>query len=229
MAGPGSRSPRAATMADLCQDFFVLGTQIKASTMQLPDCRSLQERVLALFQTMRQNADRAGKSSADVDDAQYALVAFLDEMIQYSDWPEAHAWGGNPLQLILFNENVAGINFFERLARVRQRSAEVAEVYFFCLVLGFAGKYRMQGNQVHQELAGLIEDLRRDLGRGAKKRISRNGEPPDAAAGRRGAFPFVLLAGMAVVLSLVVGGLLYTLLVLSRSGAVEALEKVARG
>jgi len=220
---------RTPSMADLCQDFFILGVEFQAGTMQLPDCRSLQERVLALFQTMRQKAERAGKSPVDVDDAQYALVAYLDEMIQYSKWPDAQAWSSNPLQVILFGENVAGMNFFRRLEQVRQRSPETTEVYYFCLVLGFAGKFRLQGNQVHQELAGLVEDLRRDLGRGAKKRLSRHGEPPDTASGGRGAFPFVLLSVVAVVLSLVVGGVLYAVLAMSRSGALEALAKVARG
>lgn len=214
------------TLADYCQELFLLGLQIQANAVQLPDCDSLRSRVLGLLQSIREQAPRAGHIPADVEEAQYAVTAFLDEVIKSSDWPDRNRWSTNPLQAQLFGESNAGVNFFEqRLPAVRRNSPAAVEVYYYCIMLGFEGKYRM-GHP--DELNGLIKDLRRDLGRGAGKLLSKHGaRPDDASRGGRG-LPLIPLAGVAIAIAVIVVIVLYLLLAESRGDAVELLQRLGR-
>src|SRR5262245_7867347 len=56
-----------------------------------------------------------GLEQADLDEARYALVAFIDEQVLRSSWPGREEWMKQPLQLSSYRENVAGENFFRRL------------------------------------------------------------------------------------------------------------------
>lgn len=98
-----------------------------------------------------------------VNEAKYAVVAFIDEKVLSSAWAGRSTWMGRPLQLEYFGEHLAGENFFHRLARLRQggeRSVDVLEVYYTCLQLGFEGMYRMRGLE---QLMALQVDLRSQL------------------------------------------------------------------
>ena len=81
----------------MCNEFFLLGLQISQGNIELPDCESFKRRVLILFETMRTKANKAGILATDIDYACFALAAYLDEMIQYSNWPAKHEWSANPL------------------------------------------------------------------------------------------------------------------------------------
>ena len=67
-----------------------------------------QGRVLQLFEAIKSRGHRAGVLPAELDDARYALAAYLDEMIHYSDWPGKEEWAKSPLQAALFGESKAG-------------------------------------------------------------------------------------------------------------------------
>ena len=52
------------------------------------------------------------------------------------------------MQLRLFGEHLAGEHFFDRLDELRAQGAPrlpSLEVYHYCLLLGFEGKYRLEG------------------------------------------------------------------------------------
>lgn len=215
------------SLADLCQDFFMLAVQVDAGKLQLPDCRSLQEAVLGMFETLKREAQQANKAPIDIDDCTYALVAFIDEVVQGSQWHDAQNWRLNPLQMVMFGENVAGENFYHRLRQVRQRSTEAAEVYFICMVLGFQGVYGLPSRR-HQstEREELIEDLRRELGRGAKKRLAPRGLPRDRGDGQRRSFPMVPAAVLSIVLSVLVGAALFIVLAVLRSNTVDRIMAI---
>jgi len=80
----------------------------------------------------------AGKRSQDVDEAAFAVVAWLDEIIaRYPDWRA----GVTPLQKTQFNTYNAGNEFFTHLDRLTAQQDEVREVYYLVLCLGFIGQY----------------------------------------------------------------------------------------
>ena len=123
----------------------------------------LRDRVNRLFDQAESQATRAGKSSSDVKEAMFAVVAFLDETIQGSDWPGKMQWLTNPLQVVRFGRSDAGEEFFNRLERLRADPvgrAEVLEVYYLAIALGFKGKYQIKGAH---ELRQLVDEVYDDL------------------------------------------------------------------
>jgi len=88
----------------------------------------------------------AGYSSDDVKLASFACVAFLDESVLNSQNPIFADWLRKPLQEELFGTHVAGETFFQHLQQLLGRPdshdlADLLEVHYLCLVLGFGGRY----------------------------------------------------------------------------------------
>lgn len=214
------------SIANLSTEFFLLGLQIRAGSVELPACETLRRRVLLLFETLKSKAQLAGVIPTDVDDVRYALAAYLDEMIQYAEWPGKAEWTRQPLQAILFSESKAGSTFFSRLQQVRKRSKGALEVYYLCLVLGFQGEYRLGGAH---ELEELIDDLRRELTQGTSPKISVHGMRPEAVGLGGKSLPLVPLAGIVLLASIVIVVLLYLVLSSSTTDAVDLLQRLGRG
>lgn len=110
------------------------------------------------------NARNLGKSADLVTEARYAFCALLDEIVLASSFEMRSEWERSPLQLRLFGEHLAGERFFDRLETLRLNpvaNLEALEVYYTCLLLGFQGKYLLEGseklsyltNRVGQEIA----------------------------------------------------------------------------
>ncbi|MEO7094059.1 MAG: DotU family type IV/VI secretion system protein, partial [Polyangiales bacterium] len=86
----------------VCSDVLTLATQL-STARDLPSPDILQRRIDTLFEQMSGKAREAGIPEADVADAKYALVAFIDEQIFRSPWPGRNQWMGRPLQLVYYN------------------------------------------------------------------------------------------------------------------------------
>lgn len=96
------------------------------------------------------NARNLGKASAAIGDAKYAFCALMDEIVLSSDFPIREDWERAPLQLRLFGEHLAGERFFDKLETLRLdpvANLEVLEVFYTCLLLGFQGKYLLEGSE----------------------------------------------------------------------------------
>jgi len=96
--------------------------------------------------------------------AKFAVVAFIDEVFLNADWGGQEAWSRNPLQRVHFGTANAGDEFFKRLDALNPFNPaenDIREVYFYCLSLGFTGRYDYSGGQAKlAELrAGLFESL----------------------------------------------------------------------
>lgn len=222
---PSTPAPTKHSLAAACTDFFLLGLQISSGSVELPTCESLKRRVLVLFDTLKNKAHKAGVLPTDVEDASYALAAYLDEVIHYSEWQGKHEWAKAPLQAMLFGESKAGRRFFERLPEIRKRSPAALEVCYLCLTLGFQGEYRLGGAD---QLRELVDDLRRDLGRTGGKTLSPHGKRPDKAAfGGRG-LPVLPVVAACLALSVAVVVLLYLVLASTGSDAAELLGRLGR-
>ncbi|MBU1364578.1 MAG: type IVB secretion system protein IcmH/DotU [Gammaproteobacteria bacterium] len=93
----------------------------------------------------------AGKhhfSAEDIYDAKYAFCASIDEAVLSSQMNIRDAWERRPLQLILFGDQLAGEHFFDRLETARNGAASRInglEVFHMCLLLGFKGRYLLEG------------------------------------------------------------------------------------
>jgi type VI secretion system protein ImpK len=118
-----------------------------------------------LLDEIEREAIKVGYRNADIQDAHYAVIAFLNESIQRSDDPGRSQF--IPLMAKSFQQAVAGVQVFERLKEVRARRdsvelADLLEVYYLCCLLGFEGRYAIAGRG---ELDGLMEALREQIDR----------------------------------------------------------------
>jgi type VI secretion system protein ImpK len=117
----------------------------------------------------------------DVTAARYAFCAAVDEIILGSSYELREAWEQRPLQLRLFGDQLAGEHFFNRLEDLRARGSahlQALEVYHMCLLLGFQGRYALDGQD---KLAYLTARLGDEIARmrGRSRAFAPHGERPD--------------------------------------------------
>jgi type VI secretion system protein ImpK len=197
-----------------CADVLILATQL-ASASDLPAPNDLRQRIMGALDRMVASARSVGVAEADIVEARYALVAFIDEQILKSNWPGRAEWMNQPLQLVLYREYAAGENFFARMRALLQQGGRTAalEAYFLCLALGFRGAYGVSGNIA--ALTSFTDAARQQLAQRlpSSKKISPNATPRDRAESvRKSNAPLIaLLVGCAILLVVVLGALEWSL------------------
>jgi type VI secretion system protein ImpK len=93
-----------------------------------------------------------------VDDGMFAIAAIFDEWAM--SLPDLRPlWSAHPLQATRWMTNNAGVEFFQRLERVREGPKTILATYVVILGLGFLGRYGLPGVGREQ-----LYVLRRDLG-----------------------------------------------------------------
>src|SRR6185503_5023634 len=93
-----------------------------------------------------------------VDDGMFALAALFDEWAMAM--PDLRPlWSNHPLQATRWMTNNAGVEFYQRLERVREGPKTVFATYVVVLGLGFLGRYGLPGQGREQ-----LYNIRRDLG-----------------------------------------------------------------
>ena len=140
--------------------FLVLKLQ---NSKDFGDPLLLRKRIKKLLERTEKLCSKDGISIEKYELAKFALIAFLDETINSSEWPQKSLWQANPLHLELFNLFDAGNEFFKRLEILLKRPRnypDVLEVYYLCMVLGFKGKYLVQEKE---KLRILINDTYNEL------------------------------------------------------------------
>ena len=158
-AGAAPARPR---LVDLASDWLSTALAL-AQVTDLPDAAALRARALELRSRFTREAGEQGFAAQDLADAEFAMVAFLDETILNARGAAREVWIGRPLQLELYGRQLAGEEFFERLEalrRERDTRIEALEVYCCCLAFGFAGRYRLSPPE---KLAELLADVQREV------------------------------------------------------------------
>jgi type VI secretion system protein ImpK len=105
-------------------------------------------------QLLSDGTERARENDYAEDErssALFAVCAFLDEAVLTSGWTQAHQWTPDPLQKRHFGTTRAGVEFFERLERLPLAQRSAREVYYFCLMLGFKGRFSAPRDQKELE------------------------------------------------------------------------------
>lgn len=139
----------ANSLLDLLYDGFLMIFLLKRG--QAPgDAAAFSARVQQFLADFERNAKKLNASNEDIYATKYAFCAAVDETVLMSGFPIRDAWMLQPLQLTLFGEQLAGENFFNRLEDLRAQGAvrlDSLEVYYMCLLLGFQGKYLLEGQE----------------------------------------------------------------------------------
>ena len=174
---------RGWNLALAFQEVFTAIVRLRYNRQAVSNAESFRAQMKQALRVAEQEARSGGYSAEDVRQAVFALVAFLDESALSCRNPAFSDWARLPLQAELFGHQLAGEVFFQELQRTLGRSdspetADVLEVYYLCLLLGFKGRYAA-GGDLRSIMAAIQEKIRRV--RGPSGALSpRGGIPADA-------------------------------------------------
>lgn len=159
-------SPAGPSLRELMEDGIYLLFLLKDGYAP-GDAVEFNQRIDLFLAQLDQHARQFGKQAEAVAHARYAFCALLDEIVLSSALPIRQSWESMPLQLRLFGEHLAGEGFFQRLAQLRLDPAanlDALEVFHTCLLLGFQGRYLLEGEEklgyLTQKLAQEIQQVR---------------------------------------------------------------------
>ena len=219
-------STAAPALADLCGDLLAFALQLKRSS-DPGDAEILRQKIDEQFRALETKARQADVPQEDVQQAKYAIAAFIDEMILTSSWPLKESWADKPLQLAYFNDFSAGEEFYNKIDALRgAKKNAVLEVYYLCLALGFRGKYvDLQGMEKKKVLMDtLLREMRGAAPAPGAATLSPNWQPPDALPGIVKNFPAWFVAAACGLFLILLFILLSTLLGSSAERIVETFK-----
>jgi type VI secretion system protein ImpK len=104
----------------------------------------LRGKISAMLEDFERRAERYRFNHKIVSVSKFGLAAFVDETVLTNNFPLKNEWEKNPLQLELFGEQLAGNKFFDKLEAMLKQidvTQDAVEVYYFCMLLGFKGRY----------------------------------------------------------------------------------------
>ncbi len=154
---------------------LALVAKLRATTMH-SDPPGLRRQLLARIEEFEANARAAGVPRLKIVTARYLLCSFIDEAITGTPW--GWTWSGHTLLQEFHDEPWGGDKAFKLLERMGEdvaANADVLELFYVCLALGFEGRYRGQPDgraQLDAIAARLVQVLRPDLGRHATRELS---------------------------------------------------------
>jgi len=156
-------SPSGGDLVHIATPVLELIMQIRAGIV-LPS-NSLRGKMDGLLKQLEQDAEASGYKGPPVQATKFALAAFTDETVLTASFPLRSEWEKYPLQLEYFGEQLAGVKFFDRLddlMKSPEENADVIEVYYLCLLVGYKGKYKIY---FEDQIRGVIDQVAECLNR----------------------------------------------------------------
>ncbi|MEX3954680.1 type IVB secretion system protein IcmH/DotU [Trinickia sp. EG282A] len=164
-------SAQARSLHDLLYDGFFMLFLLKQGH-EPADAAEFSSRVQAFLADFERGAKKLNVPADDVYAAKFAFCATIDETVLSSTFKIRDVWERRPLQLTLFGEQLAGEKFFDHLEACRAQGVarlQSLEVFHMCLLLGFKGKYLLEGPE---KLAYLTARLGDEIARMKGKRAA---------------------------------------------------------
>jgi len=137
-------------MSRFAQQFFPLINQLeqwKHENFDNHSADTLRQKINEFINNIKDNLK--SYSQTDVDNALFAVCAWIDEVVLNSQWDHKNQWRQKLLQQAFFQTSDAGHEFFKRLNTLTGDKKHVIEVYYWCLILGFLGKYYKDEDQLN--------------------------------------------------------------------------------
>lgn len=127
------------------EQIFTVIVRVRSRRQEARNAEVFRAHIRGLLQQAEQRSAAQGYSRDDVRLASFTVVAFLDESLLASADRVFADWQRMPLSLDLFKTGNAGEEFFKSLELLLKRRdspqlADLLEVYYLCLLLGFRGR-----------------------------------------------------------------------------------------
>ena len=122
------------------EQIFDLITDLQSGKVE--PSNDLRPIIISLLEDFEERSSRYRFSI--IQAAKLGLAAFIDETVLNKDFILKEEWEKYPILLELLGEWHRGSKFFERLDVMLPHidvTAEVVELYYICMLLGFRGKY----------------------------------------------------------------------------------------
>lgn len=152
---------RLVNLIDLTQELFTYLVQFRERALSAasPRMEEVRSGLEDIFAQMEAKVRRRPSLAAPYQQVRYALAAFTDEVILTSGWDQAASWEAELLEMKFFGTNLAGDRFFEVLAGLGNASRDVLAIYYYCLALGFTGRYHQDDRELLELKADLLAKL----------------------------------------------------------------------
>jgi type VI secretion system protein ImpK len=127
------------------------------------DVEALRDRVIGEINMFERTVTPLGLPVQTLRAAKYVLCALLDDLVLNTPWGSRSVWSTKSMVGTFFTETWGGDRFFDLMAQLKKDPAvniDMLELVYFCVALGFEGKYRVQPRGA-SELTILREDLYR--------------------------------------------------------------------
>jgi type IV/VI secretion system ImpK/VasF family protein len=142
------------TLAQACAPLFLYLTSFRRNSavcaMMVTDVRDTLNGIL---ETVRLGCEDNPHLAKLLPKVWYALIVTADQVLLSSRWSEKLAWSQDLQEMAVFSTAEGGHRFYElveeALSRPGAESAEIAEVMFTCMALGFQGE--MEGDRKRYE------------------------------------------------------------------------------
>jgi type VI secretion system protein ImpK len=205
--------------------------QIRA-TVHHPDPQRLRIQLLDEVQQFELRARENGLPTETILGARYCLCTTLDEAATLTPWGSAGVWSAHSLLVTFHNETWGGEKFFQLLARLSpqpQQHIDLLELQYFCLMLGFEGRYRVldQGqSQLEALKQRLLQVIRSTRGEYPRALSSSSSDTTVAVPTMHRAVPLWVVAAAATLLALMVFGVLQILLAGQSDDVFSAIDQL---
>jgi len=222
---------RTENLALHFQEVLTAVVRLRANRQAVSDAESFRHHMREALRAAGAEAQRTGYAMEDVKLAAFATVALLDESILNSQNPLFADWPRKPLQEEMFGIHVAGETFFQYAQQILARpdspeAADLLEVYYLCLLLGYCGRYSVGGRgelqAVKDAMAAKIRRIRGGYS-GLAPAWALPQDPPRAS----GADPWVKKLTWAAIVCAALAFLLFAVGKVSLSSGVSDLRTIA--
>ncbi|HBA9837227.1 TPA: DotU family type IV/VI secretion system protein [Escherichia coli] len=147
----------AVNLLECYMPVFTLITEICAEPEKFNDYEITRSSIIKNIEQAVQDSERILLSDNECDAAFYAMVVMVDETILCSKLPFCKTWRDNLLQMKYFGHSTGGVEFFHILDNIIGTKNNAIWIFFFCLSLGFRGKYSVNNGD---DIDGYISRLR---------------------------------------------------------------------
>lgn len=222
---------REENLALAFQELLTVGERLRSHRQQVADANAFREQIWEAAKMAQADALKRGYNGDDIELALFAVIAFLDESILVLHAPVFADWARLPLQQQRYGHDIAGEVFFQNLQKILTRSethelADLLEVYYLCLLLGFSGRYTVGGRgeltSIMQATADKIRRIRRSSGE-----LSPRWALPNEQVQGGGSDPLVKGLMIGTIGCFVLMVVLFVIFQMSLSSGVAAMRAVA--
>jgi type VI secretion system protein ImpK len=179
-AGPGSSKPwdrislgRTSPLVMAAAPLLSLCGRIKNQASH-GDLETLRLHMMGEIDRFERRITPLGHSARSIRAGKYALCATIDDIVLNTPWGSHSIWSTRSMVGTLFSETWGGDRFFDLLTQLKSDpgiNVDLLELLYYCISLGFEGKYRVAPRgaseliTVREDLYRLIRTVRGDFER----------------------------------------------------------------